>query len=116
MSGQQGPDTELCPRTRTRQTTKRDRYLENLRGEIDGASLYRALAEAEPDPKLAEVYGRLAAVEDSHAEYWKRQLAKLGAHTRGLKPGFRSRGLAFLARRFGPSFCATRDQRARARR
>ena len=83
---------------------KRDRYLENLRGEIDGASLYRALAEAEPDPKLAEVYGRLAAVEDSHAEYWKRQLAKLGAHTRGLKPGFRSRGLAFLARRFGPSF------------
>lgn len=83
---------------------KSARYRENLQGEIDGASLYRALAEAETDPKLAEVYRRLAAVEDSHAEYWRKQLVKLGAHVPGLKPGFRTRALAFLARRFGPAF------------
>src|SRR5690606_28187592 len=83
---------------------KSARYRENLQGEIDGASLYRALAEAETDPKLAEVYHRLAAVEDSHAEYWRKQLVKLGARVPGLKPGFRTRALAFLARRFGPAF------------
>ncbi len=83
---------------------KSARYRENLQGEIDGASLYRALAEAETDPKLAEVYRRLAAVEDSHAEYWRKQHVKLGARVPGLKPGFRTRALAFLARRFGPAF------------
>jgi VIT1/CCC1 family predicted Fe2+/Mn2+ transporter len=81
-----------------------ERYLENLQGEIDGASLYRALADVESDPKLAEVYRRLAAVEESHAEYWKKQLGRLGARIPSLKPGFRTRALAFLARRFGPAF------------
>ena len=80
------------------------RYRDNLQGEVDGASLYRALAEVEPDAKLAEVYRRLAAVEESHAEYLKKQLTKTGARVPNLKPGFRTRGLAFLARRFGPAF------------
>ncbi len=80
------------------------RYRDNLQGEVDGASLYRALAEVEPDAKLAEVYRRLAAVEESHAEYWKKQLTKAGARVPNLKPGFRTRALAFLARRFGPAF------------
>ena len=84
--------------------SKSERYKVNLQGEVDGASLYRALADVEQDPKLAEVYRRLAAVEESHAEYWKKQLTKVGARVPGLKPGFRTRALAFLARRFGPSF------------
>jgi VIT1/CCC1 family predicted Fe2+/Mn2+ transporter len=83
---------------------KRVRYQENLRGEVDGASLYHVLSETEPDARLAEVYRRLAAVEESHAEYWKKQLTRLGARIPALKPGFRARGLAFLARRFGPGF------------
>jgi len=84
--------------------SKTDRYKENLQGEVDGASLYRSLADVEPDPKLAEVYRRLAAVEESHAEYWRKQLSKVGARIPALKPGFRTRSLAFLARRFGPAF------------
>ncbi|PCM46429.1 VIT1/CCC1 transporter family protein [Marinobacter sp. ANT_B65] len=83
---------------------KRERYEDNLHGEIDSASLYHALAEAETDERLAEVYRRLAAVEESHAEYWKKQLTRLGARIPTLKPGFRARGLAFLAQRFGPGF------------
>lgn len=83
---------------------KRTRYRENLQGEVDGASLYRALAHVETDPKLAEVYRRLAAVEESHARYWEKELARLGARIPGLRPGFRTRALAFLARRFGPAF------------
>jgi hypothetical protein len=36
------------------------RYRENWQKEIDGAFQYRALANAEKDEKLAEVYRRLA--------------------------------------------------------
>jgi VIT1/CCC1 family predicted Fe2+/Mn2+ transporter len=80
------------------------RYRANLQGEIDSASLYRAMAEAESDPQLAEVYRRLAAVESAHAEFWKKQLDRLGARVGGLRAGWRSRALAWLSRRFGPGF------------
>ncbi|MFO1055454.1 MAG: VIT1/CCC1 family protein [Dongiaceae bacterium] len=80
------------------------RYRANLQGEIDSASLYRALADAESDPQLAEVYRRLAAVESAHAEFWKKQLDRVGAQVGGLRVGWRSRALAWLSRRFGPGF------------
>ncbi len=38
------------------------RHRANLQGEVDGAAVYAALAKAEADPKLAEIYRRLAAV------------------------------------------------------
>lgn len=81
-----------------------ERYRANLQGEVDGASLYRALAQAEPNPNVAEVYRRLAAVEDAHAELWRRQLAALGQPPGAHRPGWRSRMLGLLARRFGPDF------------
>jgi|SRR5579862_2570184 len=80
------------------------RYRENLQGEVDGAALYRALADAETDEKLAEVYRRLAAVEDRHAEYWRDELRRFGASVPRLRSGFRSRALGWLAHRFGPAF------------
>ena len=81
-----------------------ERYRANLQGEVDGASLYRALAQAEPNPAVAEVYRRLAAVEDAHAELWRRQLAAIGQPPGAHRPGWRSRMLGLLARRFGPDF------------
>ncbi|MFO1331642.1 MAG: VIT1/CCC1 family protein [Rubrivivax sp.] len=81
-----------------------DRYRANLQGELDGASLYRALAQAEPNPAVAEVYRRLAAVEDAHAELWRRRLAAIGQPPGAHRPGWRSRMLGLLARRFGPDF------------
>ena len=39
------------------------RYTANLQGEVDGAALYRTLSQTEKNPQLAEVYGRLGAVE-----------------------------------------------------
>ncbi len=80
------------------------RYAANLQGEVDGAALYRALAEAEPDPQLAEVYRRLSAVEEAHAAFWRKRLEAMGKRLPRLAPGFRSRALAWLARRFGPGF------------
>jgi len=78
------------------------RYRANLQGEIDSATLYRALAEVEANPHIAEVYKRLAGVEEAHAEFWRKRLGKLGSRLLHPRPGFRSRALAWLARRFGP--------------
>ena len=83
---------------------EQQRYTTNLQGEVDSAALYRALAESEKNPQLAQVYRRLAAVEEAHAEFWKRQIGGLGARLPRLRPGFRSRALAWLARRFGAAF------------
>src|ERR1700758_3397937 len=80
------------------------RYTANLQGELDSAELYKTLSETEKNPQLAQVYSRLAAVESAHAEFWKKQIAALGQHVPRLRPGFRTRALAWLARRFGPAF------------
>jgi vacuolar iron transporter family protein len=77
------------------------RYRANLQGEIDGAALYRALAEAESRPQLAEVYGRLAATEERHARHWEAQLGAGGARIGPRRPSWQTRTLCWLARRFG---------------
>src|SRR3954453_4342080 len=80
------------------------RYRANLQGGIGGARLSRALAEAETHERLSEVSRRLAAVEEAHAEFWRTQLDRIGAKPGRLRPDWRSRSLAWLARRFGPQF------------
>jgi VIT1/CCC1 family predicted Fe2+/Mn2+ transporter len=82
----------------------RRRYTANLQGEVDSAALYRTLAQTEKNPQLAQVYGRLAAIEEAHAEYWRNHIAAIDQRVPKLRPGFRSRALAWLARRFGPAF------------
>jgi len=93
------------------------RYQANLQGEIDSAGLYRALAESQPNPQLAKVYRRLAAVEDAHAELWRKELAHKGTTAGRSRPGWRTRALIWLARRFGPQFVlptlSTLEQRDR---
>jgi hypothetical protein len=81
-----------------------ERYRSNLQGEVESAALYRTLAEVEPDPRLSQVYRRLAAVEQAHAEFWTGKLKAIGARLPRIRPGFRTRALSFLARRFGPGF------------
>jgi VIT1/CCC1 family predicted Fe2+/Mn2+ transporter len=86
-------------------TDDRKRYTANLQGEVDGAALYKALADNEPSPQLAELYRRLGSIEEAHAEFWRGQLGKVGGRT-DLTPSARARALSWLARRFGPSFVA----------
>ena len=80
------------------------RYRTNLRGEVDSAALYRALSDAEHDPRLREVYSRLAGVEEAHAEFWRKELDRVGAAAGRMRPGWRTHALAWLAQRFGPQF------------
>jgi VIT1/CCC1 family predicted Fe2+/Mn2+ transporter len=87
------------------------RFRANLQGEIDGAAVYRALAKSESDPKLAEVFGRLAAVEEAHADFWR---ARLEDNPR-LTPSMRARMMIWMARRFGPAFVVPTLAAAEAR-
>jgi vacuolar iron transporter family protein len=80
------------------------RYRANYQNEIDSAALYRALAAAEENQRLAEVYTRLATTEQRHADMWAEQLRATGQPTPAARIGWRSHTLGWLARRFGPQF------------
>lgn len=77
------------------------RFRANLKDEVDGAALYRLLAQAEKDPHLKEVYERLAVSEDRHLLLWRTKLWEAGAEVPDYKPSRRVRTLGWLARRFG---------------
>jgi VIT1/CCC1 family predicted Fe2+/Mn2+ transporter len=82
---------------------ERKRLLENLADEMNGAALYDALAEAEKDSRLAEVYRRLASVEHRHAERWRKRLEDAGETLPPFTPSWRTRTLGWIARHFGTS-------------
>jgi VIT1/CCC1 family predicted Fe2+/Mn2+ transporter len=75
--------------------------LASLNDELDGAYLYDALAQAEEDPRLAEVYRRMAAVERKHADIWIERLKVAGIPIPSFTPNWRSRTLAWAAKHFG---------------
>jgi VIT1/CCC1 family predicted Fe2+/Mn2+ transporter len=80
------------------------RYLANWQDEVDSAALYRAVAAAESNPQLADVYRKLAAAEEQHAAYWEGKLRAAGGPVPPRRIGWRTRVLARLAQRFGPQF------------
>lgn len=82
------------------------RFRANLRDEVDGAALYRYLAQAESDPHLRDIYERLAASEDRHLALWRSRLEDAGAPVPNFRPSFRVRVLGFIARRFGAALVA----------
>jgi VIT1/CCC1 family predicted Fe2+/Mn2+ transporter/rubrerythrin len=80
-----------------------NRYRENLRSEEEGAALYLLLADAERDAHLAEVYRRMAEVEQRHGKVWRDRLEAAGVPVPAYEPNWRIRTLAWLARRLGTS-------------
>ncbi len=82
------------------------RFRANLKDEVDGAALYRRLADAEKDPYLKEVFSRLAISEDRHLNLWLNKLREAGADVPEYKPSFRVRALGWIAGRFGTQVVA----------
>ena len=72
--------------------------------EADAAYLYRLLATLEPDQAKADVFRRLADVEDRHTTIWAKLIAEAGGTVGPFRPTGRTRLLAFLGKRFGPGF------------
>lgn len=80
-----------------------ERYRQNFTDEVNGAFLYRVAAELEADETLSGVYTRLAETEERHAALWEEKLRAVDARVPGREPELRTRLLAWLARRMGPS-------------
>jgi VIT1/CCC1 family predicted Fe2+/Mn2+ transporter len=88
-------------------TTSSDyaRYRANRQDELDSAAAYRTLAELESNnPKLAQVYIRLADVEVKHAKFWENQLHEAGQEVPQWRMSIRARILCWLGKHFGPQF------------
>jgi VIT1/CCC1 family predicted Fe2+/Mn2+ transporter len=77
------------------------RYQTYLQDELDGVALYQALADVERNPKLAEVYRRLAAVEQRHADIWLERLRAARITVPVSRPSWRTYTLIWLARHLG---------------
>jgi len=75
--------------------------LNSLNDELNGAFLYDVLANQEKDTRLAEVYQRMAAVERKHADKWILKLKEDGVTRPKFSPNWRTRTLAWVAKRFG---------------
>jgi VIT1/CCC1 family predicted Fe2+/Mn2+ transporter len=78
------------------------RYRANWQEEIDSAARYRAMADGEPRPGVAQVYRDLAGMEEKHAAFWEQRMRDAGVPPGERHLSTRARILIWLARRFGP--------------
>jgi VIT1/CCC1 family predicted Fe2+/Mn2+ transporter len=69
--------------------------------EIDSAATYHAMAASERQAHVADVYRKLAAVEERHAGFWEEKLRGAGRDPGARRASVRARVLGFVARRFG---------------
>ena len=81
-----------------------ERYFNNRQKEIDGAALYRVLAQTEAQPQMKEIYTRLSASEEKHAALWEKKLGELKVNIPPRTPSWRAKVMIWLAKRFGPQF------------
>lgn len=87
-------------------TEKKDitRFRNNYQKELDGAYLYRTLAGCDKDPRMADLYMRLAVSEEKHAAAWKKRLMDSGKEDLPSTPSSRVRLLGYLGKRLGSNF------------
>lgn len=81
----------------------RRRYRHHLAEELDGAAVYRALAEGTEGERRDILLG-LAAAEERHARHWADKLDELGhpwPGVEGHRVGWRARLVALVARHLG---------------
>ena len=78
------------------------RYRANLQGEYDSAGLYRALADAEPDPRLRRSTAGSPRSRRVTPNFGAASSTGSARAPEQLGLGWRTRALAWLARRFGP--------------
>src|SRR4029453_10917593 len=76
---------------------------EHYTDERDAAYLYRALASVEQDAERRQLFEKLALVEDRHAQRWEELFRENKRPLPAYATAFRTRALAWIARRFGTS-------------
>ena len=76
--------------------------LSNLTEERNAVLLYQGLAEAEKNPKLADIYKKMAEVEQHHVDLWTKKLEQEGIIPSAFRPSWRTRIYRWIAKKFGP--------------
>jgi vacuolar iron transporter family protein len=76
---------------------------EHYKDERDAAFLYRRLAKADRDGERRELFERLAVVEDRHVARWEELFKEADRPLPPYMTSRRTRALAWVAARFGPS-------------
>lgn len=76
--------------------------------ELEGAAVYRALAEAETDPRRKQLLIELAEAEDKHAEKFAARLKELGAEVPPPPDGARQRFNLWFLKQIGTEAAARR--------
>src|SRR5712691_558908 len=77
------------------------RYRANYLSEQEGVYLYSKLAQVESDAHLAELYRRIASIEQRHSDLWKAQLTRAGETPPTYAKNWRIRTLLWIARHLG---------------
>ncbi len=77
------------------------RYRANYLSEQEGVYLYSKLAQVESDAHLAELYRRIASIEQRHSDLWKAQLTRAGETPPTYSQNWRIRTLLWIARHLG---------------
>ncbi len=94
----------MTSRTRSRARSKAQELREHWADELNGAAMYRALAER-AQGEQREIFLELAKAEDRHAGHWARKLVELGEpepQAADWRESFKTRLIRWLARRLGP--------------
>ncbi len=81
---------------------KLKRYRGNLQNEIDSAAIYKAMAEIEQNPHIAEIYKKLADAELKHVEFWKEKILELDSSFTSPSISWRGKIMRFLVKKMGP--------------
>ncbi len=85
-----------------------DAFREHWQDERDAAFLYDILSRLEGDAHRADIFARLRAVEERHADIWESLLREHGHSPGPFRPSTRARLLSFVGRRFGsPTLLST---------
>ena len=72
-----------------------------VQDELDTAMLYDALATAEREARVAEVYRKLAATERRHADHWIEKLTAKGVTVPAHRLSWRTRVLIWMTKHIG---------------
>lgn len=77
-------------------------WLANWKREIEGAYLYRRLAELAADSKLRQTLARMAEQEEQHSSLWRERLKQAGVQAPQPRPDLRIHMIAWVAKWLGP--------------
>lgn len=80
---------------------RRSTYRSYLKGELEAAATYRALARVEGDTDKGKAFRQLAQSEMRHAARWAEKLGMDPASISPAREGLRLKGVTWLAGRFG---------------